>query len=243
MYLNFKLMHKSKILLLTILIIIQPIETQLIRCLICSYSKDKEGRQDICVETETIELPNVPSFSTQREDVPSIVRNDSEKFEEFPHAEDDRRETVRKVVHNSQELRRQVERRCKSIDRKRNCGDRVVEIEKDEKCGNWWKDGGQTILQFFAKILGKRGGIGARGPTGYVLPTGKQSGKRVSRGGKGHNGCRRDVDRGIRLKRVDNGYIANHIYRYMMVYLLFEISRSVRVSKQKIPARVGILQF
>ncbi|TGZ37399.1 Uncharacterized protein DBV15_08076 [Temnothorax longispinosus] len=180
--------------------------------------QNKEGRQDICVETETIGLLNDSSSLTRREDVPSIVQDDSEKFAEFPHAEDDRRETVQKVVCNSQELRRQVERGCKSVDRKRSCGDRVVEIEEEEeKCGSsWWRDGGQTILQFFAKILGKRGGIGARGPAGYVLPTGKQPGKRVkrvSRGGKGHNGCRRDVDRGIRLKRVDNGYIANHVYR------------------------------
>jgi len=185
----------------------------------CPNSEDKAERQDICVETETIELLNDQSSLTRREDVPSIVWNDSEKFAEFPHAENDRRETVRKDARNSQELRGEVEERScsRSADRKRNCGDRVVEIEEEEKCGSWWKDGGQTILQFFAKILGKRGGIGARGPTGYVLPTGKQPGKRVkrvSRGGKGHNGCRRDVDRGIRLKRVDNGYIANHVYRY-----------------------------
>lgn len=147
-------------------------------------------------------------------------------------------------MRNSQELRRQVERSCKSVDRKRNCGDRAVEIEKEEKCSSWWKDGGQTILQFFAKILGKRGGIGTRGPTVYVLPTGEQPGKRVkrvSRGGKGHNGCRRDVDGGIRLKRVDNGYIANHIYRYMMVYLYCLKFREVSEFQNKIPAGVEIL--
>lgn len=180
----------------------------------------EEGHQGVCVETETIEPPNGPSSPTRREDVPLIVRNDSEKFTEFPHAEDDCRATVRKVVRNSQELRRRVERSCKSVDRKRNCGDReIVEIEAEEKCGSWWKGGGQTILQFFAKILGKRGGIGARGPTGYVLPTDKQPGKRVkrvSRGSKGHNGCRRDVDKGIRLKRVDNGYIVHQVYRYIV---------------------------
>lgn len=197
--------------------------TQLIRYLICPYFEVKEGYQDICVETETIELPNGQSSLTQREDVPLIVRNDSEKFAEFPRAEDDRRATVRKVVRNSQELRRPGERSFKSVDRKRNC----VEIEAEEKCGSWWKDGGQTILQFFATILGKRGGIGARGPTG-VLPTDKQPGKRVkrvSRGGKGHNGCRRDVDKGIRLKRVDNGYIANHVYRYMVCGYILIVSK------------------
>lgn len=171
------------------------------------------------METETVEPLNDPSSLTQRGEVPSIVRDDSEKFAEFPRAEDDRRATVRKAVRNSQELRKRVERSCRSVDRKRNCGDReIVEVAEEEKCNSWWKDGGQTILQFFAKILGKRGGIGARGPTGYVLPTDKQPGKRVkrvSRGGKGHNGCRRDIDKGIRLKRVDNGYIVNQIYRYI----------------------------
>ncbi|XP_011689916.1 PREDICTED: uncharacterized protein LOC105451256 isoform X2 [Wasmannia auropunctata] len=187
--------------------------------------QNKEGRQDICVETEAIELSDDPSSLTRREDVPSVP-NDFEKFAEFPQAEEDRRETVRKV--DSQELRSRVEHNCESVDRKQNCGDRVVQIaeveekekekeEREEKCGSWWKNGGQTILQFFAKILGKRGEIGAKGPTGYVLPTGKQQPgkrvKRVSRDGKGHNGCGRDVDGGIRLKRVDNGYIANHVYR------------------------------
>ncbi|KYM99190.1 hypothetical protein ALC62_10159 [Cyphomyrmex costatus] len=174
--------------------------------------QNKEGRQDICIETEPIEVSNNPSFLTWQKDSLSMIANNSEKFAEFPQVEDDRRETI----WNSQELRNQVERNCKSVDRKQNCGDRVVELQEEKKRNSWWKDGGQTILQFFAKILGKRGGIGAKGATGYVLPTGKQLGKRVkrvSRGGKGHNGCGRDVDGGIRLKRVNNGYIgyiANH---------------------------------
>ncbi|XP_018399225.1 PREDICTED: uncharacterized protein LOC108776960 [Cyphomyrmex costatus] len=177
--------------------------------------QNKEGRQDICIETEPIEVSNNPSFLTWQKDSLSMIANNSEKFAEFPQVEDDRRETI----WNSQELRNQVERNCKSVDRKQNCGDRVVELQEEKKRNSWWKDGGQTILQFFAKILGKRGGIGAKGATGYVLPTGKQLGKRVkrvSRGGKGHNGCGRDVDGGIRLKRVNNGYIgyiANHVYR------------------------------
>jgi len=182
------------------------------------YLEAKEEHQDICVETEVIELSNDPSSLTRQEDVPSVVPNDSEKFAEFPQTEDDRREVVRKVVRDSQELRSQVERNCKSVDWRQNRGNRAIEIVEEEKCGSWWKDSGQTILQFFAKILGKRGGIGAKGPTGYVLPTGKQPGKRVkrvSRGDRGHNGCGRDVDGGIRLKRVDNGYIANHVYRYI----------------------------
>ncbi|KAL0122707.1 hypothetical protein PUN28_007416 [Cardiocondyla obscurior] len=178
-------------------------------------AQNKEGRQDVCVETETNELLDDLSSLTG-EDVPSIVRNDSVKFAEFPpRAGDDSRETVRKVLRDSQELRGEVELSYESVDRKRSRGD-PVEIGAEEKCGSWWKEGGQTILQFFAKILGKRDGIGVRGPTGYILPTGKQPGKRVkrvSRGGKSHNGCRRDVDRGIRLKRVDNGYIANHVHR------------------------------
>lgn len=204
------------------------------------------------METEAIELPNDPSSLTLQEDVrASIVQNDSEKFAEFPRAEDKRWETERKIVRNSQELRRQVERNCKSIDRKQYCGDRVVEIEEDEKCGSWWRDGGQTILQFFAKILGKRGGIGAKGPTGYVLPTGIQPGKRVkrvSRGGRGHNGCRRDVDKGIRLKRVDNGYIVDHVYRYMdslEIYLfLFSCLRIFKYQNLKRNSNLNdILQF
>lgn len=187
--------------------------TRLIRCLICSYVEDKEGRQDICVETEAIELSNDPSSLMRQEDVPPI---DSEKLVKLSQAEEskNRRKIVRKVVRDSQKLQGQVERSCKSADRKRNCGDRVVEIVEKEKRGSWWKDGGQTILQFFVKILGKRGRIGAKGPTGYVLPTGKQPDERVSRGRKG---CGRDVDGGIRLKRVENGYIANHVYRYVMV--------------------------
>ncbi|XP_018316002.1 uncharacterized protein [Mycetomoellerius zeteki] len=173
--------------------------------------QNKEGHQDICIETEAIEVSNNPSFLTWHEDSLSMVPNDSEKFAEFPQVEDDRRE----IIWNSQELRNQVERNCKSV----NCGDRIVELTEEEKCNSWWKNGGQTILQFFAKILGKRGGIGAKGATGYVLPTDKQPCKRVkrvSRDGEGHNGCGRDVDGGIRLKRVNNGYIgyiANHVYR------------------------------
>lgn len=201
--------------------------TRLIRCLICFYGKVKKGRQDICVETEAIELSNDPSSLIRQEDVPSI---DSEKLVKLPQAEESKnhRKIVRKVVRDSQKLQGQVERSCKSVDRKRNCGDRVVEIVEKETRGSWWKDGGQTILRFFAKIPGKRGRIGAKGPTGYVLPIGKQPGervKRVSRGRKGHNECGRDVDGGIRLKRVENGYIANHVYRYVMVcevYLLFK---------------------
>lgn len=183
-----------------------------------SIFEDKEGHQDICIETEAIEVSNNPSFLTWHEDSLSMVPNDSEKFAEFPQVEDDRRE----IIWNSQELRNQVERNCKSVDRKQNCGDRIVELTEEEKCNSWWKNGGQTILQFFAKILGKRGGIGAKGATGYVLPTDKQPCKRVkrvSRDGEGHNGCGRDVDGGIRLKRVNNGYIgyiANHVYRYII---------------------------
>ncbi|KYN37167.1 hypothetical protein ALC56_08958 [Trachymyrmex septentrionalis] len=181
-----------------------------------SINQIKEGRQDICIETEAIKISNNPSFLTWQEDSLLMVPNDSKKsFADFPQVEDDRRETI----WNSEEFQSHVERNCKSVDRKQNCGDRVVELmEEEEKCNSWWKDSGQTILQFFAKILGKRGGIAAKGATGYVLPTGKQPRKRVkrvSRDGKGHNGCGRDVD-GIRLKRVNNGYIgyiANHVYR------------------------------
>ncbi|KYN22181.1 hypothetical protein ALC57_05458 [Trachymyrmex cornetzi] len=176
-----------------------------------SIDQIKKGRQDICIETEAIKVSNNPSFLTWQEDSLLMVPNDSEKFAEFPQVEDNRWETI----WNSEELRSQVERNCKSVDRKQNCGDRVVEFT-EEKCNSWWKDSGQTILHFFAKILGKRGGIGAKGATGYVLPTGKQPCKRVkrvSRDGKGYNGCGRDVDGSIRLKRVNNGYIgyiANH---------------------------------
>ncbi|XP_018360216.1 PREDICTED: uncharacterized protein LOC108759336 [Trachymyrmex cornetzi] len=179
-----------------------------------SIDQIKKGRQDICIETEAIKVSNNPSFLTWQEDSLLMVPNDSEKFAEFPQVEDNRWETI----WNSEELRSQVERNCKSVDRKQNCGDRVVEFT-EEKCNSWWKDSGQTILHFFAKILGKRGGIGAKGATGYVLPTGKQPCKRVkrvSRDGKGYNGCGRDVDGSIRLKRVNNGYIgyiANHVYR------------------------------
>ncbi|EGI60622.1 hypothetical protein G5I_11182 [Acromyrmex echinatior] len=167
-----------------------------------SIDQIKEGRQDICIETEAIKVSNNSSFLTWQKDSLSMVPNDSKKFADFPQVEDDCRE----IIWNSEELRNQVER---------NCGDRVVELTEEKKCNSWWKDSGQTILQFFAKILGKRGGIGAKGATGYVLPTGKQPCKRVkrvSRDGKGHNGCGKDVD-GIRLKRVNNGYIgyiANH---------------------------------
>lgn len=174
------------------------------------HFKDKKGCQDICVETEVIEPPGNLRSSTEQEDVPALRLNDSKKSAKFPQVDDIRRETVRKMVRN-EKLRGQVERSCKNVDRKQNCGDRIVEAEEKEKCSSWWKNGGQTVLHFFAKILGKRGETGTKGPTDHVLPIGKQSRKRVkrvSRDGQGHNRRKRDADGSIRLKRVNNGYIA-----------------------------------
>jgi len=194
----------------------------------------KEGRQDICIETEAIKVSNNSSFLTWQDDNLSMVPNDFKELADFPQVEDDRPETI----WNSEELRNQVERNCKSVDRKQNCSDRVVELTKEEKCNSWWKDSGQTILQFFAKILGKRGGIGTKGATSYVLPTDNQPCKRVkhvSRDGKGHNRCGRDADGGIRLKRVNNGYIgyiANHVYRYI-IYIICEYTYCLKILKHK----------
>lgn len=131
-------------------------------------------------------------------------------------AEDSRQETVQELVH-SEEIQDQVQ--CKVVEQKQNHDSCVEEAEEEEKKnGNWWKNGGQTILQFFAKILGKRGGMNAKGGVAdRVLPGGKQRVKRVSRGGRSHNGHRRGVDGGIRLKRVNNGYIVNHVCRYRTV--------------------------
>ena len=194
----------------------------------------KEGRQDICIETEAIKVSNNSSFLTWQDDNLSMVPNDFKELADFPQVEDDRPETI----WNSEELRNQVERNCKSVDRKQNCSDRVVELTKEEKCNSWWKDSGQTILQFFAKILGKRGGIGTKGATSYVLPTDNQPCKRVkhvSRDDKGHNRCGRDADGGIRLKRVNNGYIgyiANNVYRYI-IYIICEYTYCLKILKHK----------
>lgn len=176
-----------------------------------------EGRgahRDICIETEIIELSKNLSSLTLREDSLATVADDSEQLK-FLRVEDDHQQATRETVYH-EKLQDRTEHNRKSVDRKQNCGDRVVELE-EEKCSSWWKDGGQTILQFFARILSKRAGMGAKGPTDRVLPTGEQHSKRVkrvSRGNKSHNRHRRvAADEGIRLKRVSNGYIANHVYR------------------------------
>lgn len=189
--------------------------------IICPYFQDKEGCQDICLETDVIEPSSGPPLSTQQESVPTIIQNDSRKSIEFLQEEDDQcRQTVREIVCN-EKLRGHVERSCENVDRKQNCGDRVIEIEKEEessRCSSWWKDGGQTILHFFAKILGKHVGMNTKGPTDRISPIGKRI-KRVSRDGKNHNRHRRGIDGSIRLKRVDNdNYIVpNHVYRYRMI--------------------------
>ncbi|EZA61353.1 hypothetical protein X777_12060 [Ooceraea biroi] len=172
-------------------------------------NQNQEERQDVCVETEvTAPSSNRPSL-TQQEDVAAIISEDSKKTVELPQIEDDREEPVKEMA--SEKSWEQTKRSCESVDRKQNCGDRVIETEEREKCGNWWKDSGQTILQFFAKILGKRTGMAAKGPTDRVLPTGKRV-KRASRDGRSHNRHRRGIDGGIRLRRVSNGYIATHAY-------------------------------
>jgi len=177
------------------------------------YFEDKEGHQDICLETELIESPSDLLFSTQQEDVPTIIQNDSGKSTKFPQEENDQCQQ-RGIVRNDT-LRGHVERSYESVDRKQSCDDRIVEVEKkEERCSSWWKDGGQTILHFFAKILGKRAGMDAKGPADRVSPISKHV-KHVSRGDKNHNKHRRGIDGGIRLKRVNNGYIVpNHVYRY-----------------------------
>lgn len=176
--------------------------------IIYPYFEDKEGRQDICIETEVIE-----PFS----DPPLLTQQDFGKSTEFLQEEDDQcRQTVREIVRN-EKLRGHVERSCESI--KQNCGDRFIEIEKEEssRCSSWWKDGGQTILHFFAKILGKHVGMDNKGPADHISPIGKHV-KRISRDGKNHNKHRRGIDGGTRLKRVDNGYLApNYIHRYRMI--------------------------
>lgn len=175
------------------------------------YFEDKKGRRDICLETEVIEPSSDLPFSTQQEDVPTIIQNDSGNTRFLQEENDQCRQTG--IVHN-EKLRGHVERSYESVDRKQNCGDRIVEVEKKERCSSWWKDGGQTILHFFAKILGKHAGMDAKGPVDRVSPISKHV-KRASRGDKNHNRHRRDIDGGVRLKRVNNGYIApNHVHRY-----------------------------
>lgn len=187
--------------------------------IICPYFEDKEGRQDICIETEVIEPFSDPPPLTQQEDVPTIIQNDFGKSTEFLQEEDDQcRQTVCEIMRN-EKLRGHVEHSCESVDRKQNCGDRFIEIEKEEssRCSSWWKDGGQTILHFFAKILGKHVGMDTKGPADHISPIGKRV-KRISRDGKNHNRHRRGIDGGIRLKRVDNGYLApNYVHRYRMI--------------------------
>lgn len=178
--------------------------------------RTREGCRDICLETEIIEPSSDPPSSTQQEHIPTIIRNNSGKSTEFPQedVDDQCRQIVREIARN-EKLRNHVKRSCESVDRKQNCGDRIVETKrKEERCSSsWWKDGGQTILHFFAKILGKRVGMDPKGTVDRVSPIGKRV-KRVSRDGKNHNGHRRGIDGGVRLKRVNDGYIVpSHIYR------------------------------
>lgn len=183
------------------------------RFIILPYFEDKEGRQDICLETEVIEPSSDLPFSTQQEDVPTIIQNDPGKSKKSPQEKNDQcRQTE---IMRNEKLQGHVECSYENVDRKQNCGDRVVEVEKKEdRCSSWWKDGGQTILHFFAKILGKRVGVDAKGPADRVSPINKHV-KRVSRGDKNHNRHRRGIDGGVSLKRVNNGYIVpNHVHRY-----------------------------
>ncbi|XP_072755274.1 uncharacterized protein [Anoplolepis gracilipes] len=179
-----------------------------------NINQNKKEYQDICLETEVSESSSDPLPSTKQKDIPTIIQDDSGKSTEFPQEENDQcRQTIGVVC--KEKLRGHVEERGhESVDRKQNCGDRVIKIEKEKRCNSWWKDGRQTILHFFAKILGKRVSVeidtNNKRSMDRVSPVGKRV-KRVSRGGKNQN---RKGIKGIRLKRVDNDYIVtNHVHR------------------------------
>lgn len=145
-------------------------------------------------------LPSNRSSLTEEENVSPIVSQSSKRSVEFQQIEDDEK-SVEEI------------RTTEKDEREQNCGNHAVETEKQEKTANWWKDSGQTILQFFSKILGRRGGMAAKGATHpRVLPIGKRV-RRASRDGRSHNRHRRGIDEGIRLRRVSNGYIATQTYR------------------------------
>lgn len=172
---------------------------------------------------EVIEFPDDSACSTERqEDVATTAPGDSERTIESPRAQGEHQGNTRETV-CKEKLRGDRLAECgrKSADRKQHYGDRSTVGTKGEKRGgSWWKDGGKTILQFFAKILGKRGGMGAKEATNRVPPSGNkrhgQHVKRVSRDDGSRSKARRRtaVDAGVRLKRVSNGYIAIHAYRY-----------------------------
>lgn len=177
----------------------------------------EEKRRDVCVETEEIvrapaEESPCPTKERQDDVAATLPDEDSERPTEAPRNQGGRREIARETVRREKLRGNRAGR--KSVDRKQHCGDRV---EDEKRGGSWWKDGGQTILQFFAKILGKRVGMGAEGATDRGVSAGGNKrlrergvGQRVSRGDESRG--RAGLDAGARLKRV--GYIANHAHRY-----------------------------
>lgn len=173
---------------------------------------------------EVIELAENPSClaEQQREDIATTVPDDPKRSIESPRTQEkERRENARETARKEKLRGNRLERGRKSVDRKQHCNVDWDATETEKCGGSWWKDGGQTILQFFAKILGKRGGMTAKGATDRASPNGNKRHsdtehvKRVSRGDRSRNArARVGVDAGTHLKRVSNGYIASHVYRY-----------------------------
>jgi len=198
--------------------------------------EDKEERQDICVETEIVapfddrpsqQKDNVPDDSVPEDSVPkdNVPEVDVPEIDvpqidvpQIDAPKDSARQPELKsraeeVLAQEGPLKsRNQESGSENARQKQNYSGRIAEAKEREKSSSWWKGGGQTILRFFAKILGKRVGM-AKGPTERVIANGKVRIKDASRTGRSHNGHKRGTAEGIRLRRVSNGYIVTHVNR------------------------------
>jgi hypothetical protein len=181
----------------------------------CFRFEDKEERQDICVETEMLapfddrpwqQKDNVPVDNVPEDSVPEIdAPKDSARQSELEL-------WAEEMLAQKGSLKSWNQSDSENMEEKQNYSDRITEAKEREKSSSWWRGSGQTILRFFAKILGKRVGM-AKGPTERVIPNGKMRIKDVSRTGRSRNGHKRGTADGIRLRRVSNGYIVTHVNR------------------------------
>jgi len=168
----------------------------------CFRFEDKKERQDICVETEM----HAPS-----DDHPPQQDNVSEEIDAPDSAKSELEAQAEKTPVQLEELLRSWDQSSTENVGQRY-GERIAEANR-EKSSSWWKDSGQTILRFFAKILGKRVSMTANRPTECVIPNGKMRIKNASKNGRSRHGHKRVTAEGIRLRRVSNGYIATHANR------------------------------
>lgn len=166
------------------------------------------------METEIIKQPSsdISLLTLQMDDV-MTVGTDPECLARITQIENDCKRNGQQILYPEQ-LCDQIEQKKENVDRKLNCDPM---IDSEEKHSNWWRNSGQTILHFFTKILSRRETvITTKRSTDNVSSITKQHGRRVRRlpkGKKNYNRYRKDIDDGITLKRVNNGYTVNRLGR------------------------------